>query len=204
METGRSVAASPAPTRCPTRTMTPRLLGLAAVGEPDAGDRHVRFDERGWETERWPLAPSYRAHPRLYPFPRAGATALSSANWCTPTVRSVAVTAMGEFGHKGFSMTARSGASRAIHGSSTAPARRRRSRPAWPAWHWHGLRRLGAYTGELLRHRRPQGHARRCLTTTPEAFGGMLHVGPMARTVADTALVMSVMMGPHASDPFRS
>jgi hypothetical protein len=21
------------------------------VGEPDAGDRHVRFDERGWETE---------------------------------------------------------------------------------------------------------------------------------------------------------
>jgi len=20
------------------------------VGEPDAGDRHVRFDERGWET----------------------------------------------------------------------------------------------------------------------------------------------------------
>ena len=23
-------------------------------------------DERGWETERWPLAPSYRAHPRLY------------------------------------------------------------------------------------------------------------------------------------------
>jgi hypothetical protein len=24
------------------------------------------FDERGWETGRWPLAPSYRAHPRLY------------------------------------------------------------------------------------------------------------------------------------------
>jgi len=22
------------------------------VGEPDAGDRHVRFDERGWETGR--------------------------------------------------------------------------------------------------------------------------------------------------------
>ena len=36
------------------------------------------------------------------PFPRAGATALSSAYWCTPTVRSVAVTAMGEFGDKGF------------------------------------------------------------------------------------------------------
>jgi len=24
------------------------------VGKPDAGNRHVRFDERGWETERWP------------------------------------------------------------------------------------------------------------------------------------------------------
>jgi hypothetical protein len=25
-----------------------------------------RLYERGWETERWPLAQSYRAHPRLY------------------------------------------------------------------------------------------------------------------------------------------
>ena len=41
-------------------------LAVKPVGEPDAGDRHVRFDERGWETGRWPLAPSYRAHPRLY------------------------------------------------------------------------------------------------------------------------------------------
>jgi hypothetical protein len=36
----------------------PRAVGLLAVcptvkpvGEPDAGDRHVRFDEREWETE---------------------------------------------------------------------------------------------------------------------------------------------------------
>ena len=43
-------------------------MGLAVkpVGEPDTGNRYVRFDERGWETGRWPLAPSYRAHPRLY------------------------------------------------------------------------------------------------------------------------------------------
>jgi hypothetical protein len=26
------------------------------VGEPDAGNRHVRFDERGWETERCRMA----------------------------------------------------------------------------------------------------------------------------------------------------
>jgi hypothetical protein len=35
------------------------------VGEPDVGNPHVRFDERGWETGR--LRCRYRAHPRLYP-----------------------------------------------------------------------------------------------------------------------------------------
>jgi hypothetical protein len=29
-------------------------LTKKAPYKPDAGDRHVRFDERGWETERWP------------------------------------------------------------------------------------------------------------------------------------------------------
>jgi hypothetical protein len=36
------------------------------VGEPYSGNRDLRFDERRWETGRWPLAPSYRAHLRLY------------------------------------------------------------------------------------------------------------------------------------------
>src|SRR5207245_4401846 len=31
-------------------------LTVKPVGEPDAGDRHVRFDERGWETERRRMA----------------------------------------------------------------------------------------------------------------------------------------------------
>ena len=31
-------------------------LAVKPVGEPDAGDRHVRFDERGWETERCRMA----------------------------------------------------------------------------------------------------------------------------------------------------
>ena len=46
----------------------PTIVGLVVkpIGKPSAGNRHARFDERGWETERWPLAPSYRAHPRLY------------------------------------------------------------------------------------------------------------------------------------------
>jgi len=34
------------------------------VGEPDAGNPHVRFDERGRETR--PLFCCYRARPRLY------------------------------------------------------------------------------------------------------------------------------------------
>ena len=41
-------------------------LAVKLVGKPGAGNRHARFDERGWETGRWLLAPSYRAHPRLY------------------------------------------------------------------------------------------------------------------------------------------
>jgi len=41
-------------------------LAVKPVGEPDAVAPHVRFDDWGWETGRWPLAPSYRAHPRLY------------------------------------------------------------------------------------------------------------------------------------------
>jgi hypothetical protein len=31
-------------------------LTVKPVGEQDAGDRHVRFDERGWETERCRMA----------------------------------------------------------------------------------------------------------------------------------------------------
>ena len=30
---------------------------MKPAGEPDAVVPHVRFDERGWETGRWPLAP---------------------------------------------------------------------------------------------------------------------------------------------------
>jgi hypothetical protein len=37
------------------------------VGKPDAGNPHVRFDERGGETERLPKGSSHRALPRLYP-----------------------------------------------------------------------------------------------------------------------------------------
>src|SRR5262249_39584621 len=48
-----------------TRPAAPRTLTSARhavcltvkpVGEPDAGDRHVRFDERGWETGRCGMA----------------------------------------------------------------------------------------------------------------------------------------------------
>src|SRR5215510_11804689 len=47
------------------------------VGEPDAGT--VRFDERGWETERWPQAASYRSHPQLY---HTDWSRMSALRWC--------------------------------------------------------------------------------------------------------------------------
>ena len=34
---------------------------MKPAGKPDAGNRHVRFDERGWETERWPIGPQATA-----------------------------------------------------------------------------------------------------------------------------------------------
>ena len=36
---------------------------MKPVGEPDAGNPHVRFDERGVETERWPHGPK---QPRFF------------------------------------------------------------------------------------------------------------------------------------------
>ena len=33
---------------------TPVGLVVKPIGNPNAGNRYVRFDERGWETERWP------------------------------------------------------------------------------------------------------------------------------------------------------
>ena len=41
-------------------------LAVKPVGEPDAGDRHVRFDERGMGNGALPNGLSYRVHPRLY------------------------------------------------------------------------------------------------------------------------------------------
>ena len=51
-----------------TSIKRPTIVGLVVkpIGKPSAGNRHARFDERGWETGRWPSAPSYRAHPQLY------------------------------------------------------------------------------------------------------------------------------------------
>src|SRR5579871_3895823 len=43
---------------------------MKPVGEPDAGNRHVRFDERGWETGHW----------RSLTAPRPSSTLLFSGN----------------------------------------------------------------------------------------------------------------------------
>ena len=44
----------------------PRVPRVKPVGKPDAGKPHVRFDERGRETERCRHGRRHRALPRLY------------------------------------------------------------------------------------------------------------------------------------------
>jgi hypothetical protein len=44
----------PAAPRTPAIDCTVVCLAMKPVGELDAGNRHVQFDERGWETGRWP------------------------------------------------------------------------------------------------------------------------------------------------------
>src|SRR5213078_4893290 len=44
------------PRRCRLRLVSSVCLTVKPVGEPDAGNPHVRFDERGWETERCRMA----------------------------------------------------------------------------------------------------------------------------------------------------
>src|SRR5215831_5347670 len=56
----------PAASRTPAPDCQVECLAMKLVGELDAGNRHVQFDERGRETECWPSAPSHRARPRLY------------------------------------------------------------------------------------------------------------------------------------------
>ena len=67
----------------------PTVVGLVVkpIGKPSAGNRHARFDERGWETGRWPSAPSYRAHPRLYLLHRCHQQRGASGNGVTSAVK---------------------------------------------------------------------------------------------------------------------
>jgi hypothetical protein len=59
-------------------------LNVKPVGEPDAGDPHVRFDERGRETELWQevrhrrtLKGAGNSYPHAYRPPRPSSTLLS-------------------------------------------------------------------------------------------------------------------------------
>ena len=53
----RGTKESYAPCRCRVRSVLfPVCLTMKPVGEPDALIGHVRFDERGWETERRRMA----------------------------------------------------------------------------------------------------------------------------------------------------
>jgi hypothetical protein len=52
----REAKARHVPSKSRARPVLPVCLTMKPVGEPDAGNPHVRFDERGWETERCRMA----------------------------------------------------------------------------------------------------------------------------------------------------
>ena len=54
---------------CGRRLVRIREPVMKTVGKPDAGNRHVRFDERGWETGRR----------RVRQYPRPSSTLPASA-----------------------------------------------------------------------------------------------------------------------------
>jgi aspartyl-tRNA(Asn)/glutamyl-tRNA(Gln) amidotransferase subunit A len=121
----------------------------------------------------------------------------------------VGMTTMGEFGHKGFNDSPLWGVTRNpwnLHrttgGSSggAAAAIAAGLGPLGIGTDYAGSVRIPASCCGIVGLKGTLG-AVPC-DDAPEAFGGMLHIGPMARTVADTALMMSIMMGPHPSDPF--
>jgi hypothetical protein len=43
-------------------------LKVKPVGKPDAGDPHVRFDERGWETGQYATAPILDSTSKISPY----------------------------------------------------------------------------------------------------------------------------------------
>jgi len=58
--------------RCHIERPTVVCLAVKSIGKPNAGNRHVGFDERGWETGRLPNGSKLPRHPRLYTLARSG------------------------------------------------------------------------------------------------------------------------------------
>src|SRR6187200_3480294 len=57
-----------------------RGLVVKPIGKLSAGNRHARFGERGWETERWPLCPKLPRPSSTLPWlPITGASASTEA-----------------------------------------------------------------------------------------------------------------------------
>jgi aspartyl-tRNA(Asn)/glutamyl-tRNA(Gln) amidotransferase subunit A len=121
----------------------------------------------------------------------------------------IGMTAMGEFGHKGFNDSPLWGVTRnpwkldrTTGGSSGggAAAIAAGIGPLAVGTDYAGSVRIPAACCGIVGLKGTLGAVP--YDAAPEAFGGMLHVGPMARTVGDAGLMMSVMMGPHPSDPY--
>src|SRR5215468_8024550 len=72
------------------------------IGEPDAGNQHVRFDERGWETGDWQSL-KHRAYPRLYPLRADGCDGRGRDGDCSPPPAQIRTCSFPAYGsHLGF------------------------------------------------------------------------------------------------------
>ena len=111
-----------------------------------------------------------------------------------------------EFGWKGVTDSPLTGITRNPWNLDRTPGRLERwlgrgaSSRHRPCVHRHRRRGIGAHPGQLLGSRGDQGHPGRVPTYPPSAIGTLGHIGPITRTVADAALMLTVMSEPDARD----
>src|SRR5438445_13192952 len=61
-------------------------FAVQPVGKPGAGNQHARFDERGWETGRWPKGPKLPRPSSTLPLRKRICLAPRAASWLNDLV----------------------------------------------------------------------------------------------------------------------
>ena len=155
---------------------------LLTAGWPTLRGSRAVDPDRAWDVDARPS----RHSPATAPWPSARRRRRSSAGRASPTARSTASRAI-----RGTSRGRRAGQRRQLGGA------RRRDGAARPR---HRRRRVDPDPVRLLRAPRDQADVRPRARVAPSPFGILAHVGPMARTVRDVALLLDVLTEPDVRD----